>query len=81
MVTQFYIVEIRKYPSGEFEHEVHFAYDEDAHVAQLKGESKYHEVMSKAAESVAAGTTVEHSAILFSTEAFPMMHGCYKANG
>lgn len=81
MVTQFYVVEIRKLSSGEFEHDVHWVYDEDAHIAQLKGESKYHDVMSKAAASVAAGITVEHSAILFSTEAFPMAHGCYKADG
>lgn len=80
-MVNFYVVEIRKYSSGEYEHEVHFVYDEDAHIAQLKGESKYHEVMSAAAASVAAGTTVEHSAILFSTEAFPLAHGCYKANG
>lgn len=80
-MVNFYVVEIRKYPNGEYEHEVHFVYDENAHIAQLKGESKYHEVMSAAAESVAAGTTVEHSAILFSTEAFSLAHGCYKANG
>ena len=79
-MTQFYVVEIKKLPTGDFEHQVYWVYDEDAHIAQLKGESKYHEVMASAATSVATGATIEHSAILFSTEAFPMLHGCYKAN-
>lgn len=78
---QFYINEVRKYPNGEYEHEVHFAYDEDGTIAQLKAESKYHEVMANAAASVADGRTSMYSAILFSAEGFPLMHGCYKNSG
>lgn len=73
-MTQFYIVEIQKYANGEYGHLVHYAYDEDADVARLKGESKYYEVLSAAAVS----NLPEHSAIMFSTEGFPIMHQCYK---
>ena len=73
-MTQFYIVEVQQYASGEFGHLVHFAYDEDADRARLKAESKYHEVLAAAAVS----NTKSHAAILFSTEGFPLMHECYK---
>lgn len=72
-MTQFYIVEVKKLYSGEFEHQVHFAYDEDPRQARLKGESKYHEILSVAAVS----ETAEHSAIMFTTEGEPLMHECY----
>ena len=71
---QFYIVEIQKYFTGEYGHIVHYAYDEDADKAKLKAESKYHEVLSAAAIS----DLPEHSAIMFSTEGFPLMHQSYK---
>lgn len=71
---QFYIVEIKKNQQGEFEHEVFWVFDADATKAQQKGESKYHEVMSRAAVSEYA----EHSAILFAADASPILHGCYK---
>lgn len=74
MVTQFYIVEIRQYPSGEYEHTVHYAWDEDPDKARLKGESKYHEVLAEAAVS----NTLSHAAIMFSTEGFPVHNECYK---
>ncbi len=70
---QLYIVEIKKSAQGEFEHDVFWVYDADATKAQQKGESKYHEVMSRAAIS----DYTEHSAILFSSDGFPLMHGCY----
>ncbi len=73
-MTQFYIVEIQQYVNGEFGHIVHYAFDEDADKAQLKAESKYHEVLAAAAIS----NTSSHAAILFSTEGFPLMHQCYK---
>ncbi len=73
-MTQFYIVEIKKFQNGEYEHNVHWAFDADADKARLKAESKYHEVLSAAAVS----ETAEHSAIMFSTEGFPIMHQCYK---
>lgn len=71
---QFYIVEIQQYANGEYGHLVHWAADEDADKARLKGESKYYEVLSAAAVS----ELPSHSAILFSTEGFPLMHQCYK---
>ena len=73
-MTQFYIVEIKQFPNGEYEHQVHYAWDEDATKAQLKAESKYHEVLATAAVS----NTKTHSAILFSTEGFPILNQCYK---
>ena len=77
-MTQFYIVEIKQLANGDYEHNVFYEYDADADIAQLKAESKYHKVLGDAATSVAAGTTKQYSAILFSTEGFPLMHGCYK---
>lgn len=71
---QFYVVEIQKYNNGEYGHLVHYAYDEDPDKARLKAESKYHEVLAAAAIS----ETAEHSAIMFNTEGFPLMHQCYK---
>ena len=74
MVTQFYIVEVQQYANGEFGHIVHFAWDEDPEKAQLKGESKFYEVLAAAAVS----DLPCHSAIMFSTEGFPLMNKCYK---
>ena len=73
-MTQYYIVEIQQYANGEFGHIVHFAYDENPDTARLKGESKYYEVLSAAAVS----NLPSHSAIMFSTEGFPLLHQCYK---
>lgn len=72
-MTQFYIVEVQQYANGEFGHLVHYAYDEDADKARLKGESKYHEVLAAAAVS----ELPTHAAIMFSTEGYPVMHQCY----
>lgn len=73
-MTQFYVVEVKQNTAGEYEHQVYWVYDEDPDKARLKGESKYHEVLSVAAISEYAS----HSAIMFSTEGFPLMHQCYK---
>lgn len=73
MLYQYYVVEIKKDENGEFEHEVYWLYDTDAVKAKQKGESKYHEVMSRAAVS----SYVEHSAILFSSKSDPIMFYCY----
>lgn len=73
-MTQLYVVEIKKNANGEFEHNVNWVWDADADKARLKGESKYYEVLSAAAVSNVA----EHSAILFTSEGFPLMHQCYK---
>ena len=74
MVTQFYIVEIQQYANGEYGHLVHYVYDADPDKARLKGESKYYEVLAAAAVS----NLPCHSAIMFSTEGFPLLHQCYK---
>ena len=75
-MTQYYIVEVQQYADGTFGHLVHYAYDADPDIARLKGESKYHEVLAAAAIS----NLPTHSAIMFSTEGFPVMHQCYKHN-
>jgi hypothetical protein len=72
-MTQFYVVEVQQYANGEFGHIVHFAYDENPDTARLKAESKYHEVLSAAAVS----DLPTHSAIMFSTDGFPVMNQCY----
>ena len=73
-MTQFYIVEIQQYANGEYGHIVHYVFDEDEVKARNKADSKYYEVLSACAISELPC----HSAILFSTEGFPLMHGCYK---
>jgi len=74
MVYQYYVVEVQQYADGTYGHIVHYAFDEDPDMALKKGESKYYQVLSAAAVS----NLPCHSAILFSTEAFPLMHYCYK---
>ena len=71
---QFYTVEITKTQAGELAHDIKWHYDEDATKAQRKAESKFHEIMSRAAVSDYA----MHSAILFSEEGFLIMNQCYK---
>lgn len=73
-MCQNYVVEIQKSFAGEFAHNVFWVWDEDPTIAQQKGEAKYHEILSYAAVS----QTAEHSAILFTSEGFPLMHQCYK---
>ena len=71
---QYYTVEITKTHEGELAHDIKWHYDEDATKAQRKAESKFHEIMSRAAVSEYA----MHSAILFSEEGFLIMNACYK---
>lgn len=71
---QNYVIEVKKNQAGEFEHNVYWVWDEDATISQNKGEAKFHEILSAAAVSNMA----EHSAILFTSEGFPLMHQCYK---
>lgn len=75
-MTQYYIVEIQQYANGEYGHIVHYAFDEDPDMARKKGDSKYYEVLSAAAVS----NLPCHSAIMFSSEAFPLLDGRYKHN-
>ena len=72
-MTQFYIIEIQKYLSGEYGHIVHYAFDEDATKARLKAESKYHQVLAAAAIS----DLPSHSATLLATDGREVMHQCY----
>lgn len=71
---QYYIVEIQTYANGGFGHIVHWASDEDANKARMKGEAKFHEVLAAAAVS----ELPVHAAIMFTTEGFPVMNQCYK---
>ena len=71
---QYYVTEVRKTQAGEFEHENFWVWDEDSTQARLKGESKFHEVLSRAATSAYA----EHGAILFSSQCYPLMHDYYE---
>lgn len=70
---QFYTAEIIKTQSGEFEHDIKWHWDEDEQKAQLKGEAKFHEILSRAAIS----THAEHAAILFSSRGNRIMDKCY----
>ena len=49
---QFYTVEITKTHEGELSHDIKWFWDEDATKAQRKAESKFHEIMSRAAVSI-----------------------------
>lgn len=73
-MTQFYIVEIKEITPGNFEHKVHFAYDEDKDKAERKGESQFFEIRSKAAVS----NCYKHSAIMFDSECFPKLNFKYE---
>lgn len=70
---QFYTAEIIKTQSGEFEHDIKWHWDEDEYKAQLKGEAKFHEILSRAAVS----DNAEHAAILFSSRGNRIMDKCY----
>ena len=68
-MTQFYIIEIKQLPNEEYEHQVYYAWDEDAVKARLKGESKYYGILSAAAVS----DNLIHSAIMFGTDGTPYL--------
>ena len=70
---QFYTAEIKKTQSGEFEHDIHWYWDENEYQAQLKGEAAFYEILSRAATS----TNLEHAAILFSSKGNRIMDKCY----
>lgn len=72
-MTQYYIIEIKKMDTGEFEHQVHWAFDADATMARLKAESKYHEVLASAAVSEFS----QHSATLLTSDGRLIMNQCY----
>ena len=61
MVYQYYIIEIKRDTTGELEHQIHWAFDENREQAWLKGESKYE----------------THGAILMDSECQPLEHKVY----
>lgn len=73
MIYQYYTVEISKNNDGEFEHSVLWHYADSDEAARLKGEAKFHEILSRAAVSDFA----EHAAILFSSRGKRIMDKCY----
>lgn len=73
MIFQYYTVEISKNNDGEFEHSVLWHYADSDEAARLKGEAKFHEILSRAAVSDFA----EHAAILFSSRGKRIMDKCY----
>ena len=70
---QYYTVEIVKNAAGEYEHTVLWHHAETDEAARLKGESKFYEIMSRAAVS----EFTEHGAILFSSRCKRIMDKCY----
>lgn len=73
-MVQYYIVEIKKMTTGEFEHQVHWAFDQDATTARLKAESKYHQILAAAAVS----EYEQHSASLLTSDGRLVMNQCYR---
>lgn len=70
---QYYITEVRKTTTGEYEHDNYWVYDENEQTARLKGEGKFHQVLAIAATSEYA----QHGAILFASTCYPIKHECY----
>jgi hypothetical protein len=70
---QYYILEVQKSKEGEYSHIVHYAYDADPDAARRKAESAYYNVLAAAAVS----DTAMHSAVLVSSEGFPILNQCY----
>ena len=70
---QFYIIEIKQYPNGEYEHTVNWEYDTNQDLAQRKAEAKAYELLQGAALS----ETVTHSVTVLSDEGFKIMGKCY----
>lgn len=64
-MTQYYIVEIKQLTTGEYEHNVYYAWDEDRETAYMKAQNKYHDILSTAAVS----NTMKHSAIIIDDSA------------
>ena len=73
MVTQFYIIEIKRLKDGSLEHEVSWAYDEDPMTARLKGESAFYTKVAQAALS----DTDTHAVSLLAQEGQLIDRKCY----
>lgn len=74
MLTQFYIIEIQQYQTGEYGDIKHVVWDEDTSKARLKAESKYHEVLAAAAVS----ELLSHSATILTSDGRAIMNQCYR---
>lgn len=70
---QNYVAEVKKYFNGEYEHEMHWAYDEDADICMLKTEQIYYRILDEATMS----NTASHAAIMFTGEGFYIDSKCY----
>ena len=68
---KYFVFEIQKQFDGSYAHLVHTADTRNA------AESIYHQVLAAAAIS----NIPEHSAIMFTSEGFPLMHQSYKHDG
>lgn len=73
MLHQFYVIEIKQYPNGEYEHSLSWEYDEDNDLARRKAESKAYDLLKSAALS----QTVTHSVTVLSDEGFTGLTKCY----
>lgn len=70
---KFYVMEIQKSDDTHFAYLIHEASDEDFATAQMKAESKYHQVLAAAAIS----NLPAHSATLISSQGDCLMSKCY----
>ena len=73
MVTQFYIIEIKRLHDGSLEHEVSWAYDEDPMAARFKGEAAFYTKVAGAALS----DTDTHAVSLLAQEGQLIDRKCY----
>lgn len=76
MIYQFYTVEITQNENGQFAHDIKWYWDSDLKKAQLKGESGFYEILSRAALS----NFKTHSVILFNTVCEPLQFYSYNHN-
>lgn len=73
MLHQFYVIEIKQYPNGEYEHNLYWEYDEDQDLARRKAESKAYDLLRTAALS----NTITHSVTVLSDDGFRGLGNCY----
>lgn len=73
MLYQFYIIEIKQYPNGEYEHQLYWEYDTDRDLARRKAESKAYDLLKSAALS----QTVTHSVTVLSDDGLSCLGKCY----
>lgn len=70
---QYYVVEVKETSADVFTHNVYTFSNADAGTARSAAEAKYYDVLADAA----ASSLATYSAILMSSECFPLMHQCY----